>query len=382
MSTWQLGVKHSITKRCTRGPCREVRLVAVANPRRVCAPSVPLSVQVERGLGGRSSKGCATSRSWLKRSASVRANRSVDRLVPRTVPAATVNSRAARAAWIGPRPCSRSTPAPGVPRAGPPVPSALLRCPLPHARAGRAPPLLGQERRAPLGPAQQDQTGPGHGRETEGRSGRAGERGAVPEEDHRDQDTAEGRPADHLAHRVRRRRRRGARSGARSGRGRRGGGGRCRGGGGAGGGAGSGHVLLPGTHVLLPGAPVFSMLSMAVAATGSTRVRPAGHCPAGGGSVRKRPARPRTAMGVRPPGEPCANRLYGAATIALRAPSHACSLERRTRRAGSGQRRSAAVPLGVWGWEDVSQTQLCRSLSSPPRGSKRRDTHGRSRILR
>lgn len=45
-------------------------------------------------------------------------------------------------------------------------------------------------------------------------------------------------------------------------------------------------------------------------------------------------------------------------------------------RARSGQRRRAAVPLGVWGWEDDSRTQLCRTLSSPPRGSKRRDTHG------
>jgi hypothetical protein len=90
MSTWQLGVKHSITKRCTRGPCREVRLVSVANPHRVRAPSRGLSVQVERGLGGRSSKGCAGGRSWLKRSGGVRVNRSVNRLLSFAVTAAPV----------------------------------------------------------------------------------------------------------------------------------------------------------------------------------------------------------------------------------------------------------------------------------------------------
>ncbi len=56
LSTWQLGVKHSITKRCTREPHREVRLGSVAGPRRVCGPRVPLSVQVERGVGPHSCK--------------------------------------------------------------------------------------------------------------------------------------------------------------------------------------------------------------------------------------------------------------------------------------------------------------------------------------
>lgn len=122
MSTWQLGVKHSITKRCTRGPCREVRLVAVANPRRVRAPSVPLSVQVERGLGGRSTKGWAITRSWLKRNAGVRANRSVDRLVPRTVTPATTGSRAARATLAAPVPAPFPRPAPAA------GPGAVLPC--------------------------------------------------------------------------------------------------------------------------------------------------------------------------------------------------------------------------------------------------------------
>lgn len=90
LSTWQLGVKHSITKRCTRGPCREVRLVPVAGPRRVRAAPWPLSVQVERGVEGCSTKGCAGNRSWLKRYGGVRGNRSVDRRTRTGVPSAPV----------------------------------------------------------------------------------------------------------------------------------------------------------------------------------------------------------------------------------------------------------------------------------------------------
>jgi hypothetical protein len=285
MSTWQLGVKHSITKRCTRGPRREVRLVAVANPRRVCAPPVALSVQVERGLGGRSSKGCAITRSWLKRSGGVRANRSVDRLVSPAVPAASVSPDTASAVSVSSGAASAlsvssgaasalsvsSGAAPAVsvsPGAAPAVPSPVLRGPLRGV----------QSRRAPLGLPQQHPADPGHGRQAQGRSGRAGQRGAVPDEDHGDQHAAEGRPAHHIARRVRRGRRCGVRSR-----------------GGVGRGLGSGHGLLPSTPVL-----PWRWL------TRSTRVRPAGHC--------------RRALSAPSPGEPCANRLYGAATIALRAP--------------------------------------------------------------
>jgi hypothetical protein len=88
LSTWQLGVKHSITKRCTLVPCREVRLAPVAGPRRVRATPGPLSAQVERGVEGCSAKGCAGGRSWLKRYGGVRGNRSADRRTRAGVPSA------------------------------------------------------------------------------------------------------------------------------------------------------------------------------------------------------------------------------------------------------------------------------------------------------
>lgn len=89
LSTWQLGVKHSITKRCTRGPCREVRLVPVAGPHRVRAPPQTLSVQVEPAVGGSVRGVCAWPGSWPKTCGRVRGNRSVDRrisAVPATAP--------------------------------------------------------------------------------------------------------------------------------------------------------------------------------------------------------------------------------------------------------------------------------------------------------
>lgn len=76
MSTWQLGVKHSITKRVIPAPRREVRLCAVANPRRVPEPAQALSVQVERWLRGWSRRETALFGSWLKRVGCVRGNQS------------------------------------------------------------------------------------------------------------------------------------------------------------------------------------------------------------------------------------------------------------------------------------------------------------------
>lgn len=76
LSTWQLGVKHSITKRGTQGRCREVRLNSVAGPRRVQAPSTVLSCLVARGLEAGDGKKCAAGRSWLKMYAVVRGNQS------------------------------------------------------------------------------------------------------------------------------------------------------------------------------------------------------------------------------------------------------------------------------------------------------------------
>jgi hypothetical protein len=168
LSTWQLGVKHSITKRCTRGPCREVRLVAVANPHRVRRACEPLFVQVERGSGGGGGKECTVSGSWLKSVVRVRGNRSADRCVSTRASSASVSTRAASVTTT-------------------PTGSGLL-----GRTAGRA----------ALRPAQQQTAHGGDGGETERRARGAGERAAVPKEYHWNQYAAEGRPADHVGHGV------------------------------------------------------------------------------------------------------------------------------------------------------------------------------------
>lgn len=171
MSTWQLGVKHSITKRRTHGRCWEVRLGSVAGPHRVLAPFSGLSALVGPGLGTRSAKECVLAGSWLKRYGSVCANQSVARRRPTSMPTAPVR-----------------------PRARPPVPSPV------------GTPLLREHpRRPPLGLPEQHPADTRHGGETDGRSGGSGQRRPVPDEDDGHQDAAERRPADDIAHRVLRR---------------------------------------------------------------------------------------------------------------------------------------------------------------------------------
>lgn len=197
LSTWQLGVKHSITKRCTRGPCREVRLVPVAGPHRVRAPPQTLSVQVERAVGGSVRGVCAWPGSWPKTCGRVRGNRSVDRrisAVPATAPVRPLGRSGvsrpagARVGGLAPR---RAGPGPEgsagflgrVRGTGPVGPQCL--------QGG----LCG----VPLGAAQQGAAGGGDGREPQGGAGGAGQRGAVPDEDEGDQDATEGGPADEIA---------------------------------------------------------------------------------------------------------------------------------------------------------------------------------------
>lgn len=297
LSTWQLGVKHSITKRCTRGPYREVRLPRVAGPSRVRAPYWTLSVQVERGLGAWSAKGCAVSRSWLKSNGLVRGNRSVNRRISTGMPTAPVRSRAYPAAWH-------------MMRRRVLVARHMMRC-----RLSRAQPC-----RAPLGPAQQHPARPRHRGQTEGRAGGARQRGPVPDEDDRNQDAAEGRPADHVAHRVL------AGGGA---------GGGCPGGGLGRGRGSSGHGGAPWGGGLRGFNACSSRRSRglprgALGSPGGCRGPCVGRGRVWEGAGRAVPRSPIGALyrtGASLLGERCANRLYGAATIALRASSRACSLE-------------------------------------------------------
>lgn len=192
LSTWQLGVKHSITKRCTRGPCREVRLVPVAGPRRVRAAPGPLSVQVERGVEGCSAKGCAGNRSWLKRYGGVRGNRSVDRRTRAGVPSAPVRPGRGASPMATPGGAIFGHRTGGCPtgwcRAGDRRVRGRRVSGRPAGRPGRSAFRLAEE----------DTADAGDRGEAEGRSRRAGEGGAVPDEDDRDEDAAERRPADHV----------------------------------------------------------------------------------------------------------------------------------------------------------------------------------------
>lgn len=197
-STWQLGVKHSITKRCTQGRCWEVRLWPMAGPRRVQTPPAGLSALVDRGLMGVRAKRCMPQALWLKSAGSVQPIRVSPRCISSRVPAAPMRPRA--------RPAAPAT-TDAVVR---PVGVAAL-CWDAAALRGNAvvpQPLPG---RPAFRLAKQHTAHPCHRREPERRPGGPAERGAVHDEDDRYQDAAEGGPAHHVAHRVTRRRLRGGR---------------------------------------------------------------------------------------------------------------------------------------------------------------------------
>ena len=168
MSTRQLGAKHSITKRSTRGLCMEVRLTRMARPRRVRAPRLVLSSLVARGLAGHFAKGRPVVRSWLKTYGCECGNASVTGRISRAAPTAPVRP------WGGPR-----APAAGVRRLG--------------DRGAR---------RAAFGLAQQHPAGGRHGGEAEGGGGRPADGRPVHDQHDRDDHTAERRPAHHVARRV------------------------------------------------------------------------------------------------------------------------------------------------------------------------------------
>lgn len=89
----------------------------------------------------------------------------------------------------------------------------------------------------------------------------------------------------------------------------------------------------------------------------------------------------RTADGVRALRGPCTTQP----ALPSRTGSGMLPPASRTLLRGSGRWRSDAVPLGVWGWEDDSRTELHRQLMHlskpfpPHEDSLRRDTDGRSR---
>lgn len=168
MSTWQLGAKHSITKRSTHGPRREVCISCMARPRRVREPRMVLSCLVARGLTGHFAKGWPVARSWLKICGREGVNPSAPGRTSRAVPTAPM------------RPCGR----PGPPAAG-------------WRRLGRAGPGG-----VALGLAQQHPAGGGHGREAESRGCRPADGRPVHDQHDGDEHAAERRPADDVAGRL------------------------------------------------------------------------------------------------------------------------------------------------------------------------------------
>lgn len=165
MSTWQLGAKHSITKRSTRRAPREVRLALMAHPRRAQGPRIVLSSLVARGLAGHFAKGEPVARSWLK-----------------TYECECTNpSAAGRTSGAVPT-------APARPRTGPRAAAARRR------GLGRTSPG-----RTALGLAQQHPAGGGDRGETEGRGGGPADGRPVHDQHDRHEHTAESRPADHVA---------------------------------------------------------------------------------------------------------------------------------------------------------------------------------------
>lgn len=165
MSTWQLGAKHSITKRSTRRAPREVRLALMAHPRRAQGPRIVLSSLVARGLAGHFTKGEPVARSWLKSYGCECTNPSAAGRTSRPVPTA-----------------------PARPRTGPRAAAARRR------GLGRTGPG-----RTAFGLAQQDPAGGGDRGETEGRGGGPADGRPVHDQHDRHEHTAEGRPADHVA---------------------------------------------------------------------------------------------------------------------------------------------------------------------------------------
>lgn len=153
MSTWQLGAKHSITKRSTREPRREVGLPCMARPRRVRTPRLALSSLVARGLAGHFPKERLLARSWLKTYGCECTNPSVT--------------------WCTPGP-----------------------------RTGAAVPVRAREGCRPLRPAQQDPAGRGDRAEAERHRG--GFPGGVPVHDQHqgNEQAAERSPAHHRARRI------------------------------------------------------------------------------------------------------------------------------------------------------------------------------------
>lgn len=194
LSTWQLGVKHSITKRCTRGPCREVRLVPVAGPHRVRASRQTLSVQVERAVEGSPGGVRTWPGSWPKTCGRVRGNRSVDRRIsagPATAPVRPLgHSGVSR--LPGARVGGLASPWTG--------PGLLTSAGLVGRVGGTGPVRLQcRSRGVPFGAAQQGAADGGDGRQSQCGAGGTGQRGAVPDEDDGHEDATERGPADEIA---------------------------------------------------------------------------------------------------------------------------------------------------------------------------------------
>lgn len=255
-------------------------------------------MQVERGVETPSANECAGARSWLKSTGRVSGNRSVDRRVFCRSPAPSVRSRTA-----------------------PDAPSATCCSFLGRFLAHRA-------RREPLGAPQQGPARRCHRCQAEGRPCRARQGRPVPDEHHGDQYAAEGRPAHHIAH--------GVADGVLRG-------------GPPGGGLGCGHGGPPWTVAWaclerwligvqrLFDRPVTESAPRVVARPPPSppkRDRTAG--------ANRSTAAPRLS-------KPRANSLYGAATIALRAPSRACSLEPSRGRRGIWAEEACRRTLGGMG---------------------------------
>ncbi len=176
MSTWQLGAKHSITKRSTRGARREVRVSCMARPRRVSEPRMVLSSQVARGLAGHFARGRPQAGSWLK-----------------TYGCGCAKPSAFRGVRQGSSGARRAVASTAV-RPGRRLPG--------RSRDGRARRPRGRARGRPLRVAQHHTAGRRDGSEPQCGRGRSADRASVHDQHDRYEQTAEGGPAHHVARRV------------------------------------------------------------------------------------------------------------------------------------------------------------------------------------
>ena len=215
MSTRQLGVKHSITKRFTQRLCWEVRMPSLPRHRRVHTRASLLSSLVTGGLGEGGDKGWDSASSWPKSSG----GQMCDPVIVGARAGAAERCAGSSCAWSDPdarhtgrRVVPRDRPCTVVRRAGPRCATAttgsdgvlLGAHPTPYARPppvrerllGRRPYLSAS------GPAQQRMAGRGdRGEPRRGREG-PGRGGAAHQQHHRYECGAERRPAHHVAHLV------------------------------------------------------------------------------------------------------------------------------------------------------------------------------------